>query len=119
MPDLITHLTFSLVTKKLLKAKLSLFCILLGGVFPDLFQAIFILFVNILKIENIEIMHILTKPSHSIFAALLLAGIISFYFKPAKLSFISFLTGYLLHIFLDLFQYNWGNGYLEWDAACS
>lgn len=110
MPDLITHLTFSYIICKSLKKKLSISFVLLGGVLPDLFTAIEIILVDILKSKYIEDIQILTMLGHSFFVGLLISLIIGLFFKPEKKYIISLFLGYSFHLLIDLLQNNWSNG---------
>jgi|GEM_PF-5821788 len=113
MPDLITHISFNYIIYKIVKKRLSLFLILFGAILPDLFSAMAILLSDLFKLyDRIEQIIAYMVPSHSIFIAGLLSVAIGIVIKPSRMSIPSLFSGYLLHLFLDLLQDNYGGGIL-------
>ncbi len=112
MPDLFTHMALNHIIYKLLKKRLSISFILLGGVIPDFFIAFEKILINILGITNTGYIIALKEFGHSFFTGLIIALIIGLLFKQEKKYILSLFLGYSLHILLDLTQNIWGGGYL-------
>lgn len=113
MPDLITHTSFNYLIYKLIKKKIPLSLFLFGAILPDLFSALFIILIDFFKLFHIlEDILIYIVPSHSIFSALLYSIIFGLIFKDKKAGISAIFIGYILHLFLDLLQNNWGYGNL-------
>lgn len=112
MPDLITHLSVNYILLRFWKKHFILSLVMLGAVLPDLVVAWQIGLVDFIRIRSIEEVYALNAFSHTIAGGVLLSLILGVYFRPRGKAVFSLMTGYLLHLGLDLFQKNWGRGNL-------
>ncbi|MDD5065600.1 MAG: hypothetical protein PHF84_01005 [bacterium] len=112
MPDLITHMSINYLLGRSFRRHFSLTLFLLGAVLTDVIVAAQITLIDFFHFKDIEYLYSIGVFPHTLFGAVTISIILGIYFVPRVRSIFSLFSGYLLHLLVDLFQFNFGNGNL-------